>query len=440
MLTEDHGTASLKLASSFMDSNGALLLGGFRPSFAKPSAALDRSLADVSAIGMTNMSREEHHMNMSHILPDHERYDDTQWNTTTAAGAVHDAGSGAEPMALADDYYDAGVGGGDDYMDYGDNDHDHHAMDTEATSATASASDHADTVTGTAGPSTTHTLPPRPLSPPRTHTTTNNAKKNIVLPQQRTYVMLDPHVVVQGSRPARKGRPYRIPTALRDKDYELDYGQCILQSLASTTGSGSGTAAQSRNPLKDFLDNSWPSRGLSDSSLVPLLKLKRKLHRKRLQEARESGDFEYIANQSMSRQLWEEPQEGVDDLPMVERGAGLGEGLGEGEMMMNLHVRERGSDGEPQTQDDQEMEIMYGANDYGDVEYDFGIHDDENYAIAGGMNAAPEGDLYFTEEELARRVDAALSEDLHRNNGQSYEMICKQYIEGFNRGANAFAR
>lgn len=437
MLTEDHGTATLKLASSFMDSNGALLLGGFRPSFAKPSAALDRTLADVSAIGVNNMSREEHNMSMSRILPDHEKYDEPQWPMGAHDAGMTDVGGGA-------DYYD----GGGDYMDCGDDPMGIAEDDDVDPAADTGLNEPIPTIG--ANPAQENEEPHSvPFACQQGSVSSNsnvnqvqplNAKKNVTLPQQRTYVMLDPHTVVSGSRPARKGRPYRIPTALREKEYELDYGKAVLQ-----------TFEKQRNPWKDILENTWPSRGLSDPALLPLLKLKRKLHRKKLLEARIAGDFEYIANQSMQRHLWEEPQDGLDDVQgrVGEEGGGMmmmgdhGDGMwadrdtglqtGEGHAGAQTH-------GLMPTEDQQEMEIMYGENDFGDVEYDVGVHDDENFAITGAMSAAPDGGLYFTEDELARRVDAALSEDLHRNNGQSYEMICKQYIEGFHRGANAFAR
>ncbi len=377
MLTEDHGTTSLKLASSFMDNNGALLLGGFRPSFAKPTAALDRSLADVSAIGVINMSREDHNMSMSRIIPESEQYDEPQLATEDV---------------VVENYYDSE---GDHFMDYGG---DHQEIDEETkVPLTVSAN-------LTNDPTIVAVHPVNQLPSvngiPSMQQSMQSSKKSVSAPQQRTYVMLDPHVVVPGSRAARKGRPYKIPPALLDSTYELDYPATVIQDLESKSILWTGAV---------------PTRGLSNLALLPLLKLKRKLHRKRLDEAEKKGDFEYIANQSMQKHLWEEPQTGLDDIQ---------DDVGHDDQLAVEH------------QEEQEMEIMYGANDFGDVEYDVCVHEDEKFAVPG---MGPD-DQYFAEEELARRVDAALSEDLHRNNGQSYEMICKQYIEGFHRGANAFAR
>ena len=44
------------------------------------------------------------------------------------------------------------------------------------------------------------------------------------------------------------------------------------------------------------------------------------------------------------------------------------------------------------------------------------------------------------EDELARRLEKVLSDDLSSSSRSSYESICQQYISDFNKGADLFAR
>lgn len=94
-----------------------------------------------------------------------------------------------------------------------------------------------------------------------------------------------------------------------------------------------------------------------------------------------------------------------------------------------------------------------GGNDNG---ADVGIVGNNNDANLADFNAnrgqddpvefdmpVPTDDQFYDDEddpeELARRVDAALSEDLFLlNKSNTYENICKKYVDGFHRSANEY--
>jgi hypothetical protein len=364
MLNDDQGTTTLKLSSSFIDGNGALILGGFRPSFG--NGGMDRSLVNVSAIGPGSLHDDSHVS--YHALPidgindddskDQMQFDDVGWQNDEFEG----------PNMVG--------------LDKGD-------MQTNT-----------------------------PMRPSLTISVAPTAAANSLavvdirtkqslsggLTYQRSFALLDPHIVVSGSRPARRGRPYQIPSEL-----QVPLVSSNIQNLE-----------KKRDSWQDFITGNIPTSGLTDMCLLPLLKLKRKLHRKRLQQARDQGNEQFIADQSMHRTMWEEPQALLDNVDNKYQSGTI----------------------------QQQFEV--DANDLpDDVDYNVGAMHDTNETYGVGFEAVENrypstlstcDAEFMEEEELARRVDAALNSDLQFSTGHPYELICKQYIEGFHRGANAFAK
>lgn len=233
------------------------------------------------------------------------------------------------------------------------------------------------------------------------------------------FAQLDPHQVVSGSREARRGKTYKIPTALLQPppvspslDYLYEDCKPSNAALLLTTGA-------------------VPAKGLFDSSLLPILALKRKqLRQARLASARQDRNNVHAA---------EEPEAGpYQNLHL--NGSGAAVNVSHVEEQWEQDYADFGSD---------------GGGDFGD---NFGGGDDdyegpsESVAENGaalltgarrlsGMPAAEEHWEDLTEEEaLARRVAMVLNEDMNQSTRTSYESICQKYIDNFNQGAHLFAK
>eukprot|EP01031_Cornospumella_fuschlensis_P043904 gene43904-53680_t len=163
-LNDDNKGSLLKLTSSFIDENGALLLGQFRP----PTSFMP-----------TTAARSDNHADMP-----------------------MDVQKDSAPMfpVQDQDYGDMGgddYGGGDDYYGgAGDDNYGGHPSDMPPSAAAA------------------------PLQPTHKPAPARSAKPNLLA--MKEYVLLDPHTVVPGSKPIRKGRTYRLPAALSQKTASTD--------------------------------------------------------------------------------------------------------------------------------------------------------------------------------------------------------------------------
>lgn len=224
---------------------------------------------------------------------------------------------------------------------------------------------------------------------------------------QKVYVLLDPHAVVGGSRPAKKGRVYRLPATLAKKNRDAAF-----------------------DPVQELYNDYWkqenwknyqldkPTRGaLFEPCLLPLLKARKTIERRVTAQQR----FKQHAKPDYNIQ-----QEWIDDDgPEADY---FEEGQAD-PMMDMIYGRHDQIDSAPLAPMPAMEQQMMDNYEYDGMDMDHGPIDSD------GNNG---GQPIDEEEDLARRVEAALQNE---NNYQyNYEMICKQFIDEFHRGAEAFAR
>lgn len=232
-------------------------------------------------------------------------------------------------------------------------------------------------------------LPPAAASAPQ-------PKPSAHAPAPAAYVLLDPHQVIGGSRPAKKGRTYRLPRSLSaapsgapyDPNTEL-YSRRLLS-----------------DPWADF-DMGKPSPGpLFSACLLPLLKASKTIQRR-------------LAAKDRARR-------GLQ--PHDDHEEGHRQGHGQVDALMDMIYGPQPADAEEGVFPSLEDQVF---DHYEEADYDMPAADDMDM---GGGYADDEADL-------ARRVDAAMQAEAEGDAYQhSYEQICKQFIENFHRGAEAFAR
>lgn len=268
----------------------------------------------------------------------------------------------------------------------------------------------------------------------------NAASKRRAAPLKDMYAQLDPHQAVTTSREARRGKTYKIPAALSKPQHNssepsLDHLYADIKVTNTATFLLSGVV---------------PAKGLFDTSLLPILQLKRK----QVRQAR-------LSSIRSSRATAVDPQ--MDTLIMSTE-------HGEPMQYQNLHLGLRGLEGsvaglqqtaqsvlqnvsrveEMWTQDyadfDDDNDIGGGDFHMGDGGDDYEAPDNHHTDRAGDVLSLGGADggadwVEETEEEaLARRVANVLNEDLNQSNRSSYESICQKYIDNFNQGAHMFAK
>lgn len=246
------------------------------------------------------------------------------------------------------------------------------------------------------------------------------AKENVrvgggapLVPRER-FAMLDPHSVLPGARPAQRGRPFRIPSRSQlrresDEPCRAATRRLFVRDAVPLDPIAALLFPDEAPPQKCKL----PLRGLLEPALLPLLQLKRKLQRaKRLRELREQRlQVLPVERSVLDECVWEQP---------AARTAATAEAPATDEAL----AFDGGDDG------------AFYAADYGDEV---------------GAAEAPEP---FDDEELLQQQSARIDEALQATaaadsalldvdglrGGASYELLCRQYLEGFQRGADAFAR
>jgi hypothetical protein len=251
-----------------------------------------------------------------------------------------------------------------------------------------------------------HQSPPKPVK----------TLKKIV--HKDMFALLDPHLVVPGSRAVRRGKTYKIPTVLQ-KSQPVSMVDYLYADAPSDH-----TAVLLRT-------GKVPNKGLFDSSLLCVLQMKRKAVRAakmaavRQQEAMRniSTEEEAIQYQNLSgahahesrvEELWAEDYADYDD------GGDMAGDMGDGDVGYEAH----------EAAEDVNFEHVSGLD----------------CALQGEQGGAGEGQGEFDwarlteEEELARRVQSVLNEDLHHSSRTSYESICQKYIDNFNKGAHHYAK
>ena len=253
--------------------------------------------------------------------------------------------------------------------------------------------------------------------------------------------LYDLHTVIPGSRAIRKGRPYQIM-----KKNKLTDDEQFLNFLNETKNPSSSSSKNTNNGddlyigfLHPFAEKQKKDQNpLFFESLLPLLKLKYSLDRKkRLQNARENKkNGKTQEEEERFHNLFEAPTKNVEvkDIPA-------------------------------------ELDFIYGNDADDDVDGgDIGGGFDgmgaaggmEDYYEPGGMdggdgmipivgpgingdldNDVPTADELFDaneEEELTKRVEAALKEDIIQAGNNAYQNICKQYLEGFHWNNTQYAK
>lgn len=219
--------------------------------------------------------------------------------------------------------------------------------------------------------------------------------------QKKEYVLLDPHTAVGGSRSVKKGRTYRLPSCLTS------------QSKVS----------KPFDPEEEIFEMNCRHENLLVPALQPLLKAKKTIERRfqaaqRLQKAAERRQ-----RQKAGRTHIED-----EDFAMDHEG---GDYYDEEEAIDPMFQLMYGHN-EPEPVDAPSNAIV--SEDQGELGLERQVLDH----FESDFDVHPLADTLQEEEDLARRVEAALNnaDDYH----SSYEMICKKFIEDFHRGAEAFAR
>lgn len=386
-----NGGSSLKLLSSnCLDQSGALLLGSFRPSYFQPLSSTSAHLAS----------------------------DETNVSTTNAA---------APPVSEAMDtqYYEHDDGVGhffDDHMDY-DAPSQNEPLSVPPFGLSGSAGTGAETGKGN------DVVRLAPVLTSQQH------QQHFSTPLSQLQQRLDPHSVLPGSRPVRRGRPFHVPKPdavnTADEDPRYSVRRCFLLPTVMPDPAmqllfpSSGVSVQDLRTKKSHL----PESGLLDPCLLPLLQLKRKLQRARRMKA-----------------LRHTRQEGKQQLHQEFS-------------VLDVCTWETTRQQPPrQSLTAAEFDQNAYAPEYEDAHYGYEANDDyhDDYG-ADTVPVSQPSSFPNEEEDLAertRQIDAALhmrsnendelvysyEDEALGNAGQSYEMLCRQYLEGFQRGADAFAR
>jgi hypothetical protein len=242
------------------------------------------------------------------------------------------------------------------------------------------------------------------------------------------FAQLDPHLVVAGSREARRDKTYKVPaallrvapnpSALRVDHLYADYKQSSAEVLLTT--------------------GAVPMKGLFNPALLPILQAKRKaVRRARMAQMRLQRGAVAMAMAGSPEHV---------DMPYQNLR------LSSGAAGLNASRHEELWSQDYADYDDAGGDFGGDGGDDFDAQ-DLGGSDAINFAprgsnaadLAGGdmgdHNVAGDDFLQETEEEqLARRVASVLNDELNQSTRTSYESICQKYIDNFNQGANLFAK
>jgi hypothetical protein len=258
-----------------------------------------------------------------------------------------------------------------------------------------------------------HAPEPAPTALTKTKTKTAGVQAQ-TRQSSKVYVLLDPHQLTSG-RPLRKGRTYKLPAALR-KQQQQQQADATADAYDPDEELYDPSIQQQEDGWNRFLQHKALGSGrLFAPMLLPLLQARKAIDRKLAAMRRfpHRGDAEQDAEQDGEEGVYE-GQDAISD------------------MIYGTHDPDQNQ--EPPLQREQpQARLLQGQYecDYDNMDYS---HDDLDYGL--GLGCAPAA--LEEEEELARRVEAALGAD--PPSSHSYELICKQFIDSFHRGAAAFAR
>ena len=444
VLQEDHGGSCLRMSSCVMDTSGALMIGGMLPErdarVPAPLAALAMQ-APVGAVSTNLMAALGADVGAARL-----------------AGAVDDD-HGADDGAM-----DFGGGGWDD-DDGGDNDNDYGGpldggddadsdplqvgrrasvsrlgMDDDANDARAAAGSGA-TAEGAAGAN--HG------SAARANLFGNSTKAAKQVTNKNAMSLLDPYDVTKGSKPAKKGRPYKIPPA---------DGPFSQTSIATALASGDaarvqeclhriamfGTAAAPHEAYDQYLygGKAVPQAGLANRLFAPVLKLRRDAaaagsSSKGTGAAAAAREREASHGRGADFFLYKDPATSSDEA------LGIGAGA---DAVDDVYDDDDNDDGGFWGDDhDYDVPPSQDAGSGSDPGADVGLDvDDARPAHLRGRDmprgAEPFDIFQDVDDDMVRRVEEALNEGLSSSQGATYEAICRQHIDNFMRGAEAYAR
>ena len=490
VLQEDHGGSNLRMSSCVMDTSGALLMGGLLP---ERTSVLSSSRLPVGPLGVlgqvpfgqalaqgtglpstiTNASAAR----LSHPTVGFLTGEDRGANMPSdGSGHGMDFGDGGgdgwNNHDDGGDDHDNDYGGHDDgggyYPDGGNEDMDdplqmgHHAhgqgLDHRRSEVSRLGMDDMDVaaVTSSNGGTSTGTNLFNNINNDNTTKPTN--KKT---PKKHTLTLFDPHEPVKGSRPLRKGRPYKIPppdfNALSKTtiDMALSSGdELLIHECFQNIGSlGAPPSLALDYDAYLFHDPTIPLTKVVTTMILPESNLQQnKDTTAAASSSTANGTAEAAA--ASERELSHGRNAGFflykDALTAAAEGPGGGsDGMG-------------GSDG-----------VYMGGDDaiYDDDDDDGGFWGDDHDNDYGGAGVIPSqsgndpsadiddarplhlrhnqpGDtnggmldiFQDIDADMAQRVEDALNEGLSQSQGHTYETICRQHIDNFMKGAEQYAR
>jgi len=442
VLQEDHGGACLRMSSCVMDTSGALMLGGMLPERAARVPGPLAALAMQAPVGAVST------------------------NLMAALGA--DAAAARLAGGVVDDHNDDGAmdfggGGWDDDHDGGDYDH-----PDDGYGEPADGGDDDDPLQGgrrasvsrlgmeddpdDAGAAATGTASGanRGAAATRANLFGNSSKAAKQVANKHAMSLLDPHEVTKGSKPVKKGRPYKVPPA--DGPFS---NTSIAAALASGDAArvqdclqriamyGMATAPYEACDPYLFGGKTVPKTGLTNRLFAPALL---KLRRDAAAGARSSGGSAGAAAAAAAREREASHGRAADFFLYKDPATSSDEALGIGadaDAADHVYDDDDHDDG-GFWGDDQDHD--YGPppsqDDGGNVDADDarpahlrGGHHDPR--VAG---AEPFDIFQDVDDDMVRRVEEALNEGLSSTQGATYEAICRQHIDNFMRGAEAYAR
>jgi len=216
--------------------------------------------------------------------------------------------------------------------------------------------------------------------------------------------LMDPHDVVGGSRPVRRGRTFRVPASL------LAAGDAKTATAAPSSSSSS--SKHNSSAFSRMVNGDVPLRGLMHEFLAPL---QREQRRARLALARSKKQ------QRSDRFFFYRPEA---DVPAAGDDDGYWGGAGVGD-------------------DDDDDGYFAGAGSGAGAGAGAG-HEGDGFAYGNNFSddAPNEQSMYVPqleeEDRLRQRMEKVLDEGL--NSGPSpYEVLCRRHIEAFMRGADQYA-
>eukprot|EP01038_Epipyxis_sp_PR26KG_P012255 gene12255-16432_t len=253
-----------------------------------------------------------------------------------------------------------------------------------------------------------------------------------------TFDMMNPHEVVGGSKKIEKKRSYRIPTLTnRDVDPWL-----IVQSSFITSNQSSNAIFS--NNIQDYLKSGHISNNkkniLFDPALLPLFKANRRrdnmnhnnnINQNHVKSSTNNEDIQYYNLNRRNHEIVNEDNDlgnNYDDDVVDDDNydCDIPDNYIPNDDALNIN------------ENNYDMNNINNENDNNN-DLHVQLSPLKNYRHNNGFNLHQH---LLEEEEIARRVEIALNEELFSSEGanNTYEMICRKHINSFLQGAEKYAR